>query len=351
MSPAPADTTLARAVARRTLTPSGDPALDAAVRRLVAAAGDTLQRFTVTSEGGQPFAELLLRSDATWLHAPATMEFVGEPATVTVTYDSDQLETPGLYVGTVWARPASDTLAGAAFGLTNTIIVPNTLARPLHDRRYIPRGRASRFFLLVPRDAGGLHVKATVGDQEQAVTLYLFEPTGQPQRNQSSVEIGGESPPAGELQVRGEDLRPGVYEAVLVAPPTRPVTVDFEASLPPVRLTERAEGIQITNESDRAVSASVSGRTLGAARTVALRGTGGTVERTVVDAPSWATMLQLDVAFEPSVWARITDVGVSAWSGIALVRLLAADGAALRHDLATVLTTLSDTPLPRLWVN
>jgi len=45
------------------------------------------------------------------------------------------------------------------------------------------------------------------------------------------------------------------------------------------------------------------------------------------------------------------DVGVSAWSGIALVRLLAADGAALRHDLATVLTTLSDTPLPRLWVN
>ncbi len=295
------------------LPDGGNTGLSAAYRRDGLAAGDTRQRFTVTSEGGQPFAELLLRSDAPWLHAPPSMEFAGEPATVTLTYDRDELEIPGMYVGTVWARPATDTLAGAAFGLTNTVIVPYWLDSSLRERRHIPRGRVSRFFLRVPPDAGGLRVRATVGDPEQAVTLYLFEPSGQPQRDLSSVEIGGESPRDGELLVRGEDLLPGVYEAVLVAPPTRPVTVDFEAALPPVSLAERADGVQVTNESGHAVAASVAVRTLGATRTLALHGTGGTVERTRLDAPSWATMLQFDVAFDPSVWARITDVGVSVW--------------------------------------
>ena len=45
------------------------------------------------------------------------------------------------------------------------------------------------------------------------------------------------------------------------------------------------------------------------------------------------------------------EVGVSAWNGFAVARLCAADGAALRHDLAAVLTALRGAPLPRLWLN
>ena len=45
------------------------------------------------------------------------------------------------------------------------------------------------------------------------------------------------------------------------------------------------------------------------------------------------------------------EIGVSAWNGIALVRLCARDGASLRHDLALVLTTLRGAPLPRLWLS
>jgi urease accessory protein len=45
------------------------------------------------------------------------------------------------------------------------------------------------------------------------------------------------------------------------------------------------------------------------------------------------------------------ELGVSAWNGFAVVRLCAADGAALRHDLVVVLTALRDAPLPRLWLN
>ena len=45
------------------------------------------------------------------------------------------------------------------------------------------------------------------------------------------------------------------------------------------------------------------------------------------------------------------EVGVSAWNGLALVRLCAADGEALRHDLLAVLAAVRGAPLPRLWLN
>jgi urease accessory protein len=44
------------------------------------------------------------------------------------------------------------------------------------------------------------------------------------------------------------------------------------------------------------------------------------------------------------------EVGASAWNGIAAVRLCAADGAALRHDLVHVMTAVRGT-LPRIWTN
>jgi urease accessory protein len=45
------------------------------------------------------------------------------------------------------------------------------------------------------------------------------------------------------------------------------------------------------------------------------------------------------------------EVGISAWNGIAVARLVANDGAALRRDLIAVLTALGGKPLPRLWLN
>jgi urease accessory protein len=45
------------------------------------------------------------------------------------------------------------------------------------------------------------------------------------------------------------------------------------------------------------------------------------------------------------------EVGTSAWKGLAVARLCAADGAALRHDLVAVLAALRGPSLPRLWLN
>jgi len=45
------------------------------------------------------------------------------------------------------------------------------------------------------------------------------------------------------------------------------------------------------------------------------------------------------------------EVGVSAWNGFVLTRLIAPDGAALHRDLIAVLSVLGNMPLPRLWLN
>jgi urease accessory protein len=45
------------------------------------------------------------------------------------------------------------------------------------------------------------------------------------------------------------------------------------------------------------------------------------------------------------------EVGVSAWNGLVVARLVASDGAALRRDFVAVLTALAAAPLPRLWLN
>jgi urease accessory protein len=44
------------------------------------------------------------------------------------------------------------------------------------------------------------------------------------------------------------------------------------------------------------------------------------------------------------------EVGISTWGGIAVARLCAKDGAALRHDLIAVLAALG-APVPRLWLS
>jgi urease accessory protein len=45
------------------------------------------------------------------------------------------------------------------------------------------------------------------------------------------------------------------------------------------------------------------------------------------------------------------EVGISAWNGIAVIRLVARDGATLRRDVSAVLAALDAGPVPRLWLD
>jgi subtilisin family serine protease len=286
----------------------------AAYRRAGLAPGDTIQRFTVASVGGQPFARVLLRSDATWLHVPQAVQFAGAPVTVPVTYDARALAKPGLYVATAWARPASDTLAGAAFGLTSTIVVPYTLESPLTLREHVPKGRLSRIFLDVPAEAAGFVIRAHLTDEEQAVSLYLFEPTAQPQRSESVIEIGGQRPATGQLVVRADDVVPGVYEVVLVAPPTRGATVELFADVSPLGLAGiGTDGIRLRNRTASSFEATATVRGIGAGRQFRMRGGSRVAARERLHLPAWARQLRIDVRFPKTRWSSVTDVGVSLW--------------------------------------
>ena len=282
----------------------------AAYRRAgLASPADTIQRFEVAPVRGQPHTKLLLRADAGWLTAPPTLEFGGGPATVSVRYDARRLVEPGLYVGTVWALPATDTLGGAAFGLTSTVIVPWSLERPLADRRRITSGGQQRYFLSVPPGSGGLDLSLAITDGGETATLYLFEPSGQPHRDAASVEVGGGAGRDAVLRVRADDIVPGVYEAVVVASPLSGVTYRFRAGIPPVAIdavtrdTVRLNG----RDTDVAVEAGLAG----ASREWRLSAPGSETRTIAVHVPDWAGTMVVDVQLPPAAWPAFTDFGVS----------------------------------------
>jgi urease accessory protein len=91
-----------------------------------------------------------------------------------------------------------------------------------------------------------------------------------------------------------------------------------------------------TNRLDGAIARQLMERSVGG---------GGAAIATVIAAPSDDRAL---AAMRGVTFAG--EVGVSAWNGLAVGRFVAADGAALRRDVAAAVTALGGE-LPRLWLN
>jgi len=284
----------------------------AAYRRTgLASPGDTVQRFRVTSVGGQPAAQLELISDVDWIEAPSTIEPQGRPATITLRYDPAGLTEPGLHVGTVWARPVTDTLAGPSFSLVNTVVVPRSLSRPYHSDSELEAGAIDRYFFEVPEGAGGLDVSIVVSSGGEGATLYLFEPDGQPQRNVSSIKSEGSNRTG--INIIGDDLIIGVYEAVVVAPPAEAVSYALEAALPEVSLTAFTGNavVSVENTTSARVTATISASLVGAMLEQEVGGDGSAPHTVRVPQPTWADELVIEVALPSGYWHTITDFGVT----------------------------------------
>jgi hypothetical protein len=300
----------------------GGSGWSAAYRRTgLESAADTVQRFRIASVGGQPAARLLLEPDQPWLRAPRMIEPGGAPATVTVTYDAARLVEPGLYVGTVWARPATDTMAGPAFGLTNTIVVPHELSAGILAEDKLGPGEYRRHYLSVPEGSGGLAVRLITADKDENATLYLFEPTGQPHRGGSAEDGAGSTGSEGTIVVAAEDVVAGVYEAVVVAPPARGVRYVLESVLPDVvpEVTS-SDGVHVTlrNSSSDRIGVTVSTELVGAARDTSVHGMRDRPETVLLRAPAWAERMVVDVALPVEVWQQLTDFGVTVFDSSGL---------------------------------
>ena len=286
---------------------------NAAYRRNgLASPADTVQTFVVTSIGGQPAARLVLESDAPWLHAPSVVEPAGGPVSVQVSWDRAALAAPGLYVGTVWARPATDLFAGASFGLTNTIVVPYRLDRPLSLAGSLAPGAAARYFLDVPDGSAGLKVRIDLDGRRDEATLYLFEPDGRPHRGGSSV-VAGPGARTADLEVSLEDVVPGVYEAVVVAPPAAPVSYRFTAALPVARARREsgAPSVAVENRSPNRVRADVSASLIGTRTEMRVHGEDARARTVQVAVPDSVGAVALEVSMDPDLWRRLTDFGLT----------------------------------------
>jgi hypothetical protein len=286
-----------------------DPGVPGAYRRDgLASPADTVQRFQISTLGGQAAARLLLSSDADWLKAPPRLELGGQPVEVSLTYDAAKLARPGVYVGNVWARSATDTLAGPVLRLTNTVVVPRTLEQAFATSGALAPGGVDRFLFQVPAGAGGLRVSARTKSGGLAI-LYLFEPSGQPARPVGSVEAV-RSDSGGILAVPGEDLKPGVYEAAVVAPPGEGVSYRLDAEVPSVAVQAIGTGPSavLLNRTTDTTRVSVTATVTGAVREQDIEGRGGPASLQIA-LPAWASRMVVDVSLPESLWNQVTDVG------------------------------------------
>lgn len=280
--------------------------------------GDTLQEFLLRRPAGPP-ATYALRSSAGWLAAPDSVTLAGTDTRLTLRYRADALQEPGVYTATVsgWT---GDTVAGPAFRLVNTVVVP--LAAGDSTIRGgapvpIPAGGQTRLFF--PVDSGRpFTVIARSGEFRHQVLVFLHEPGGMPQ-------VGGEpqAVPFGEdarFDVDGHDARRGIWQLVAVAPPTRPTSAAFLVRQSPVTLRARRDSadavVTLDNVSPRPVDTRAGLALVGGERNTIVVSSGSARVDVPLALPSWATAAEVDVEMDPEQWGDFTDFGVTLFDSI-----------------------------------
>ncbi|MFQ5550509.1 MAG: S8 family serine peptidase, partial [Gemmatimonadales bacterium] len=274
---------------------------------------DTVQTFSITSLNGQPAAKMLLTPDALWLSAPDRVEFHGAPAIVEVAYDADQLHEPGLYVGTVWARSMSDTLAGPMFGLRSVIAVPYDLASGEQLAAGSVRlGEFDRYFLGVPPGAEGrgLSIDLTIERWDRAAIAFLFEPSGQPYRNGHVIEFG-DGVSARSLDIPADDVVAGVYEIVVTTLDVEPVTYSVRSEVPQLRVALEPDAPLVIVQNDRpdSVQVEVATRLLGYRQSFDVVSQAGLGAGHDIVLPDWSPVMLIDLTVPHETWGRLADFG------------------------------------------
>ena len=275
------------------------------------AAGDTVQSFVLQRSGGGP-ESFSLRSNAGWLLAPNTVDMKESSAKLDLRYRPEALKNPGVYTGVVsgWT---SDTMAGPAFRLVNTIVIPAIGPRIETNPQLIPAGGQRRLFFRAEAGRPFFVAAATTSSQEQA-QAFLHEPGGQPYREANGIPAGS-GDDAALYVVDGRDVVTGLYETITVAPPLQSTTslTVIEQSPVVINGTRDAAGITITlqNAESSAVTTQPFVVLVGAERTATITGHGSAVDPVAFGIPDWAIHATVDVSMDPAQWPRFTDFGLT----------------------------------------
>jgi hypothetical protein len=274
-----------------------------------------VQQFELLRPASAPSAVYTLRSDSPWLTSPARVTLTGARGVVQVRYDLAGLKPPGAYVGTVTGWGA-DSLAGPAFRLVNTIVVPAEATvgpSELRSGVLLESGTAVRTFFRAD-SARPFAVRVSGRGPAEKGLAFLHEPHGMPYRDESARAIGG-SDGAAVYQVDGRDVVTGIYEAVAVAPTPQAINVGVQVTQSPLRLrlarNENEAVGTLSNVTTAPVPLEVAMLLGGAERVETVTARGSAVRRIPFVAPVWAKTAVVDITMDRAQWDRFTDFGVT----------------------------------------
>jgi hypothetical protein len=272
---------------------------------------DSVVRFELLPADSASTATYSLRANVGWLRPPPQVTLGGSAATVAVPFQAGGLARPGAYTGTVsgWGP---DTLAGPAFRLVVTVVVPAPAAADsvaLRSGIAVPAGSVLRSFFLADT-ARPFEVLVATATTEQGIA-FLHEPDGAPYREGNAAPVGQE--PA-TYHVDGRDVRGGAYEVDITPAPHRGVSATVAVRHAPYTMRAARTGggvvVQLTGVAATA-QAELKMGLIGVERTETVVARGSAERRIPFVLPSWATAVVIDVSMDRSQWGRFTDFGVT----------------------------------------
>jgi tripeptidyl-peptidase II len=316
-----------------TASPAGIPAVPDIVVRAIGpddvtgavlrgrdGATDTVQTFELRRPAGAAPATYTLRSDVPWLTAPASVTLRGERSTLQLRIARHTLppEAPAIGMVTGWT---GDTLAGPAFRLVTTVVSTAPAGegtRRLREGVSIPPGGTLRTFFRADSARPFALTIETNGRAERALA-FLHEPDGMPFRDEGA-RTAGYGAQSADYEADSRDVLSGAYEAVVVAPPTQPVSASVSVSQSPVvlRAVRQGESVKarITNVTTAPVGAQFGMHLGGAARTEHVQVDGSAPQRIPFVVPAWSRGVVIDFTMDRAQWGRFTDFGVSLFDSL-----------------------------------
>ncbi len=237
--------------------------------RVLASPADSLQRFQLERPAGAVPLAVTLRTDASWLVAPTSVQVGGGTTLVDLRYRTRQLTAPGAHVGVVtgWGP---DTLSGPLFRLVNTVIVPVPADTTL-GMAALDAGATERVFFAV--DSGRpFSVRMTTSADSPTLLGALHAPQGRPGPDENIVGAGPDAP--AEFVVDAADAERGLWEADALGSPVAPGGVSVMLRTSPVRigLKRNPKGVDLSLENLSRAAATLQ---VGAALVGAERGARG----------------------------------------------------------------------------
>ena len=274
------------------------------------------QQFELLRRDSAPQAVYTLRSDAPWLTTPARVTLAGPKTSVQLRYNLSSLKAPGAHVGTVTGWSA-DSLAGPAFRLVNTLVVPAAVVsgpRELRSGVQIESGSVLRTFFRADT-ARPFAVQVSSTGREKGLA-FLHEPDGMPYREESARTMGsGEA--AADYQVDARDVVTGTYEivAAAVSPSPNALHANVRVTNSPFRLRIARKGSDavgtVSNVSGAPATTELAMLLGGAERIETVVARGSAVRRIPFTAPRWARAVVVEITMDRGQWGKFTDFGVT----------------------------------------